>query len=196
MKRTTLFAALVLANAWQTGIFAGIPEPDAILYGQILIDGVAVGADAEVTIIARRDSDGNEIARYVMGENADACDSYVLRIPLELLVEVSSTQRTDTLLVGQTVSIYTCEAQSPESLVDALPIDDRGAVIYRDLGSRIPCDFNGDGRVSLVDHASFVKCMSSQGAAGGQCLAAFDEDDDGLITLADFAFFQRSFAPN
>lgn len=194
MKRNTLLVALVVVSTMSLSAWAGIPEPDAILYGQILKDGVAVGADEDVTVIARREGDGNEIARYVMGGNADAGDRYVLRIPLESLVEGSPMQRTDTLLMGQTVSIYIQEDQSPESLVDALTIDHRGAVIYLDLGSRIPCDFNGDGQVSLADHASFVECMGAQAAAGGQCLAAFDEDGDGLVTLADFASFQQSFA--
>lgn len=194
MKRRKLFAAFILTGVWPMGAFAGIPEPDAILYGQVFKDGVAVRADEDVTVIARRGGDDNEIARYVMGQDPDVGDRYVLRIPMESLVADSPPQRTDTLLIGQTVYIRIQEAASSESPAGALTIDERGAVIYLDLlGSRIPCDYNGDGQVSLLDHAGLVECMSAQSAAGGQCMLAFDDDGDGLVTLADFAFFQRLF---
>ena len=55
-------------------VWGGIPEPTAIIYGQVLNKGVAVRSDDDVIVIARRNSDGNEIARYRMGAIAEAGD--------------------------------------------------------------------------------------------------------------------------
>lgn len=63
---------------------ARIPEPDAMVHGQILVDGQVVGASrTDVVVEARRLVDGVVLAGYRMGSDPDVGDRYVLRIPLE-----------------------------------------------------------------------------------------------------------------
>jgi len=49
-------------------------------------------------------------------------------------------------------------------------------------------DFEGNGRVDLVDHAAFQRCMGITVADDLACRAG-DLDGDGVVGLADHALF-------
>ncbi len=146
MKRTTLFAAFMLATVWQTGAFAGIPEPDAILYGQIYIGKGTVSAGEDVTVRAKvqRESETHVVGEYRMrdlidpahGENPQAGDNFVLRIRLETAV-TGSPVSDNAVEIGQTAQIYVQQAAGPEQHVADLTLSERGMVVYMSL---LVCD--------------------------------------------------------
>lgn len=53
-------------------------------------------------------------------------------------------------------------------------------------------DYDRDGDVDLDDFESFRDCME-QPVPAPQCLAVFDDNEDSVIDLADFALFQAAF---
>ena len=79
-----LFGLLTFA-ALPVGISvkALIPEPPAIVFGSIAIDGIIVGADRSDIRVEVRRADGLPIADYVMGAEARLGDEYAVRIDLE-----------------------------------------------------------------------------------------------------------------
>ena len=60
-----------------------IPEPQAIVFGSIAIDGIIVGADRSDIRVEVRRADGSPIADYVMGAEERLGDDYAVRIDLE-----------------------------------------------------------------------------------------------------------------
>ena len=57
----------------------------------------------------------------------------------------------------------------------------------------MPGDFDADSEIDLWDYAYFWDCMMEPEAAPAlPCGLHFDTDDDGVISLLDFAGFQRS----
>lgn len=53
-------------------------------------------------------------------------------------------------------------------------------------------DYDLDGDVDDADFEAFVSCMDNP-APGADCLEAFEDDADGVITILDFARFQTEF---
>ena len=63
---------------------AKIPEPDSILYGIALLEGVPLtAADTHVTVELR--INGDLVASYRMGDEPATGDHYVLRVPMDAL---------------------------------------------------------------------------------------------------------------
>ncbi len=57
-------------------------------------------------------------------------------------------------------------------------------------------DISLDDRIDLSDHLEFVRCLTGPVRTDGLCMCRFaDVDYDGDADLADFAAFQRNFAP-
>lgn len=71
MMRTIGVVAAGVVVWCSSAAWAGIPEPDAILYGTVLVQGAPVVQQSDVVIVARLDS-GQEIGRYNFADcNAD-----------------------------------------------------------------------------------------------------------------------------
>ena len=191
----SMIAVLVLSCGLIPCSLAGIPEPDAILYGTVWIDGNPVGEGDNVTVTARVDEASDAIATYHMGDNPAAGDSYVLRLRLESLAD-GSAQSDNAALIGQTARISVQQGTGPEALVALFTIGDRGQIMNRDLGAG---DFGGDGDVDLDDFALFVRCLSGPGATTppSECtpeqfsITDLDRDDD--VDLDDFDILQAGF---
>ena len=64
-------------------VLAVIPEPQAIVFGSIAIDGVTVGADRSDIRVEVRRADGMPIADYLMGAEARLGDEYAVRVDME-----------------------------------------------------------------------------------------------------------------
>ena len=62
---------------------AGIRMPDAVLYGNVFIDGDPVTAAADVMVFARMPDQAQVIATYQMGQSSVPGDLYVLRVKVE-----------------------------------------------------------------------------------------------------------------
>jgi hypothetical protein len=79
-----LLAAWLIAVALTRPGWAGLPEPDVLVYGAITLDGQAVTrADTDVVVEARRLVTGPASAGYRMGTDAQAGDFYALRLKVE-----------------------------------------------------------------------------------------------------------------
>ncbi len=85
---------------------ATIPEPDNLLYGNIVLDGSLVtAARTDVVIEARRTTNGPAIASYRMGSDASVGNYYLLRLALESVAPVTDTnasQISDTVFITVT----------------------------------------------------------------------------------------------
>ena len=71
MSRT--IAVGIISFCWMSsnGAFAAIPEPDAVLYGPALVNGVAAQQRSSVVLVTRLPG-GQEIGRFDFGDcNAD-----------------------------------------------------------------------------------------------------------------------------
>lgn len=184
--------AVLAASTCVAVSFAAIPEPDVVLYGHVSVDGIPVGADDDVTIVARVAEASQPIGSYHMGDNQGAGDLYVLRLRVESLADGSS-QSVNKALVDQSAQIYVQEGGGPEQLTASFVIPARGAVqIFNLPAEYAAADFEPDGDVDLSDYDHFQACISGAGTPQNDpaCQDA-DVDNDNDVDLADFAALQR-----
>ncbi len=123
------FAAISIAAIFifmvSGSLFAKIPEPDNIIYG-IAGDGVAT-----VTL----EVNGQQVASYSMGENPDAGEFYILRVPIDSL----DPQEPDSARPGDEADIFINYGTAP---VVTVTIGERGTIQKVHLMSD---DADGDG---------------------------------------------------
>lgn len=140
MKRSVMMMPVMLAVACVSVVIGGIPEPNAIFYGQITLDGIPVTVATHPTleIIGRvvLPLSEQEVGRYRMGENINAGDRYVLRAKLESLAD-GSTQSTTAALIGQTLRIYLSSDETKP--VAEVVIPERGWIQELSLSQGIGC---------------------------------------------------------
>jgi hypothetical protein len=191
MGRKRVFVAAAGAAIAGTVAWAGIPEPDVVLYGQVFIQQLLQGAVTDLTVIARVDGVSDPVATYRMGTESGVGDRYVLRIELESLAD-GSGQSNDKAVVGQTAHILIREGDGPEQPVTDYAIADRGRIEYVDLGERVPGDWTGDAQVTLSDLPPFAECLKGPVPHSGQCVAAYDFDGNSTVDLADFGGYQAA----
>lgn len=80
----------------------GIPEPDVVLYGQVMVGGEAATAADDVVVVARLDGLASPLASYVLGSDPAAGDDYILRLPVQSPV---GGPVTGAAMVGQVVHL-------------------------------------------------------------------------------------------
>lgn len=79
-----LGAPLLLAATLARSSTAGLPEPDAVLWGTLTLDGTPITAQRTDVLLLARDPESNTtLASYRMGASPAAGDHFVLRIPLQ-----------------------------------------------------------------------------------------------------------------
>jgi hypothetical protein len=61
-------------------------------------------------------------------------------------------------------------------------------------GGSLPGDCNDDGSVDLLDYIQFASCLLGPGVPADPECACADLDQDGMVTVLDFAIFQVNFA--
>ena len=183
-----LGAAGLATVAW-----AGVPLPDAILYGRITINGQLITASDDVTVIARVDGVANPIGSYKMGQLSPPGDHYVLRNRLEAAV-AGSPASTNAAEIGQTAHLFVRQG-STEVFAADVTLSSIATVVNLDLDVLIlPANCVADKVVNLADHNAFRDCMSGPGiAVPGTCSCA-DVDGDGDVDISDWRWLQRSFA--
>lgn len=103
---------------------AGILEPDAVFYGNIIIsNNLVTAARTDLTVEARRAPAGQLLASYQLGSSARAGDFYTLRVRLE----TSPLAQPDTMQVGE--AVYLALKSGSTTLAQAVaPITDRGQI--------------------------------------------------------------------
>ncbi|MBL9169748.1 MAG: hypothetical protein JNN07_18560 [Verrucomicrobiales bacterium] len=157
-----LALALTLGSA---PTYAGLPEPDAVVYGAIALDGRFVKAtDTTVVVDLRATPDGPVLASYRMGASPRAGDRYVLRITTESSAPVLQQ---NTVPLGSTVLLTLRDASGPRDTT-TLSITNRGQFIRFDFGD---VDTDGDGMSDRYEQQYFGS------ATGGSPNA--DPDGDG-----------------
>jgi hypothetical protein len=153
MKRRILIVGLVLLGIYVGAVSAGIPEPDAIIYGAVTIDGFTKTADDNISISARILNPPQDLAIYQMGDIATAENNYVLNIPLEFLTESSKTVFSGAGVdISEPVYIYITTADSTEYLADVVAITGRGHIQNKNIGATTADDSDGDGLLDVDEN--------------------------------------------
>jgi len=121
---------------------AGIPEPDAVLYGDVCVNGQRVLATSDVTILACVNCPSGFVApgigSYKMGNSVSAGNQYVLRLRLESLADGSS-QSANAAVVGQTARIFLRQGSGSPTFVRAYNITSRGVFERSDIAIGAAC---------------------------------------------------------
>jgi hypothetical protein len=168
MKRLFRTLALLTTTA---SLIAGLREPDAVLWGSVILDRVAVTAAAtDVTIEARRTPSGPPVASYKMGSLSAAGNFYSLRLTVESSAPLSDP---NALAIGESIYIVVKKGAADR---DSKPvtIDGRGVIQRLDFGS---LDADNDG---ILDDWE-IRYFGSTGANPNA-----DNDSDGATNLREF----------
>ncbi len=163
---------------------AGIPEPDAILFGRVCLGGRAINATADVTIVGRVDGVPDAVGSYRMGDQSSAGDNYVLRIRLESPVQ-GFPLSPNAAAIGQTVKIMAKQGNGPEAQVASFLVQDRGVIQPLGLSDGQGADVDGDHDSDLRDFARLQNCFTGTGPLGTGCQSA-DLNGDGSVNLNDY----------
>jgi hypothetical protein len=173
---------IVTMVAW-----AGIPEPDAILYGCVNLTGVRQTTADNVTVFATLGAATDpKVGSYKLGDNPAAGDRYVLRIKLETPVE-GSPLSSDAASIGQTARIFAQKGGNPPQELARFRVRDRGVI---DRLSLPRGNFEQDADIDLKDFSHFQACFSGTGRSPSAGCADADLDDDGDVDLVDYAYFK------
>lgn len=193
-RSATTGLGLLIAVVLTRMASAGIPEPPAVLHGQVVLDGQQVHDSDDVTILARSSDVSLPIGTYRMGDIAAAGDNYVLKIRIESLMD-GQTQSDNAALVGQTADLFVRVSDGPERPAGQFDLLAWGLVENRDLivETTFGTCADEDGDIDMDDLAAFVACGTNvNGEVSLECGCA-DANGDGDSDLADWAEFQNGF---
>lgn len=193
-RRVGTALALSLVLTVVTVGLAGVPQPDAIFYGSVTINGRVMTASDNVSVIGRVPGISQPVGRYRMGEGGTAGDNYVLRVRLEAPV-TGSPQSPNAARLEQGLLLYVKQGSNPEVFATGVSLTAPGMLQQRDLSiSVLPANCVADGVVDLADHQAFKNCMTAPGdTAVPECSCA-DVEGDGDVDLRDWAWLQNGFS--
>ena len=138
MKRRLLILPALLGLTVAPAM-AGIPEPDNVVYGIIVLGTNRVtAANTDVAVEARRTLTGSAIASYQMGSDLAATDYYSLRIRLESLPPVDDPAASTT---GTQIYLVVKDATGVRDQ-KTFAVGERGLITRLDFGD-IDLDKNG-----------------------------------------------------
>ena len=192
--RLTVLSVLALAAGSMT--WAGIPQPDAALYGNVLITGLPVNSSSDIKVVARVDGVARPVSAYQMGESTFAGEGYILKLRLEAAAP-GSPVRDDAATVGQTARLLVKRGSDPESLVAMYPISTIGTLERLDLNLIVaePVNCVADGRTNAADHGAFNGCMGGPTVDVIKACECADVDRSNTVDLRDWAWLQSGFSP-
>jgi len=199
----------IMAFGVVIGLMAGvaragdtIPEPDAILHGQVCLTGGPAADTDDVSVIARTMVSGQmvDVGTYKMGDQPSAsdclgsADCYVLRMRVETVPQGADPSGSAVVLspsTPATVELFVREGTAPEAPAGTILVDDRGMIRQRSLfGTAETSDINGDGQKNLEDHALLEQALGGPATPTTQPCDPKDINRDGYIDLKDFARLQ------
>lgn len=196
-----LFGAVVMVNAAPS--VAGIPEPDAVLFGHVCLGNGSATDQSNLTVIAKADVGGTvtEVGRYQMGDLASAndCDGdtdcYVLRVRLES-VPTDTTAGGNAVVIAKgtvpQIQVFVIDGENPEVMVAEVGVT-RGMIQNLNLRTSPPtADLNGDGQNNLLDHQVFVASLQGPAVTASPPCNPADQNGDGYVDLRDAAILQRA----
>lgn len=193
-KRTLLS---VLALAVGSIVWAGIPQPDAALFGNVLINGMRVNSSSGITVVARVKGVPRPVGVYKMGASTFAGEGYMLKLRLEAPAP-GSPVRDDAARVSQVARLYVQRGADPEVLVADYPINTIGTLEHLDLNLILaePVNCVDDGSTNAADHRAFRECMGGPTADVVQACECADVDRNNTVDLRDWAWLQSGFSPS
>lgn len=163
---------LLLAGFGLTPTRAGVPEPDNIVWGSIILGTTPVtAANTSVVIEARRTPDGPAFNSYRMGTVPALGDRYSLRLAMEDAAPLRSASAS---LAGDHVFVVVRDSSGVRDTKEII-LGGRGAFTQLDFGS---ADTDHDGLPDTWEQEHFGSAM---GAAPGA-----DGDGDGVSNLDEF----------
>lgn len=131
---------------------AGLPEPDAIVYGSITVEGQPLtAADQQFRIEVRRFVTGPAVVVTTVGAEASAGDLYVVRIPIESGLPLDNP---NAALVGDDLVVVVTQ---DDTVVEQAPftIAARGEPLRIDLG-QVLSDSDEDGLPDQWEQAHYA----------------------------------------
>lgn len=188
-----VLVALTSLLALVTVALAGVPQPDAIFYGSVTINGRLITALDDVVVVGRVNGRPQFVGRYRMGEGGTAGDNYVLRVRLEAPV-TGMRQSPNAARLGEDVQLYVVQGSNPEVLAATISLTAPGMLRQRDLSvSVLPANCVADGAVDLADHQAFKNCLTAPDVPATPECSCADVDGDGDVDLRDWAWMQAGF---
>ena len=192
-RRVGTALALSLVLTVVTVGLAGVPQPDAIFYSSLTINGPVITALDNVSVIGRVNGVAEPVGRYRMGEGGTAGNNYVLRVRLEAPV-AGSPQSPNAARLEQDLLLYVKQGSNPEVLATSVSLTVPGMLQQRNLSiSVLPANCVADGVVDLADHQAFQNCVTAPGEAAPPECACADVEGDGDVDLRDWAWLQTGF---
>lgn len=181
MNAAVVFGAMLVLL---TVVFSGngqarIPEPDNILYG------IMPAANTTITLKAN----GAEITSYTMGDNPNAGEYFVLRVPMDAL----DPQDSGSLRTGEACELFLDQETDPVATVQ---IGLKGTV-QRIYLPGTPTDANDsdlDGVVDPDDNCPDIPNpdqVDSNGNGIGDACDTADTDGDGYSDMLEYAYFME-----
>ncbi|MFQ5495918.1 MAG: hypothetical protein ACE5EX_11120 [Phycisphaerae bacterium] len=189
--------SIALGVAMACGVLpahSGIPQPDAVLYGNIRLDGLPVAATDDVTVVARVDGVAEPVGRYKMGSSSVAGNLYVLRVRIDAAV-AGSPVGANAAQLGQTVALSVQRGAGAETFIREYRIGRIGALQRLDLDNAVvpgQCA-TIDQDVALDDHQALIACVQGPGRAPSPGCDCADLDGDTDSDLLDWSRFQLQF---
>ena len=147
-----------------SGGYAKIPEPDNIIYGLAREDTVHMSLWV----------DGEELAVYTMGENPNADDYYILRVPMDSI----DPQNPGTARPGDVAQIYINGETAPAATV---LIGERGTVTLLHLAT----DADNDSVPDILDKCPDTPEGEPVDEDGCSTSQLVDSDGDGVPDYID-----------
>ena len=118
---------------------AGLSEPDSVVFGSVVLNGVPVtAANHAVVIEARRSANGSVVASYEMGSDPQLGNQYALRLPIEHAAPINNPSAS---LSGDKLVIVVRDASGDRDN-STFTIGGRGVFTRLDFGD---VDTDGDG---------------------------------------------------
>lgn len=157
MSLRKLFILVVFASTGVHPLSGGIPEPDALLYGLVSVDGVVLTAeDSDVIVVALVDGADSPVGSYRMGEDETVDPNYyLLRIGLETPTDGTGQivfKGTD-VSIEEPVNICVEKPDFGQICWGYVHVDGRGHVQKLDLELATRPDADGDGLSDEVEEA-------------------------------------------
>jgi hypothetical protein len=174
-RQTGYIGTLLLCLLLATSAWAKLPEPDNIVYG--LLPDTATTISMQVN--------GTVISQYTRGDNPDAGDFFVLRVPIDSM----DPQTAGTARPGDNGAIYLDAATDP---VTTVTIGERGTVQRIYLPGTPPPDTDGDGVADADDNCPGIANADQEDTNGngiGDACDDSDSDQDGYSDRLEYAYF-------
>ena len=131
LQHTIIPLTIVILSTWGSGLaLAALSEPQAIYYGQVVVNNQVLSAsNIEYSVVVKRDN-GEVLDTFTMGDHPEGFENqYVLRIPMDS----TGARPIGYARTNDTVHFYAA-TDSSEELLDSAVVGERGTITALKLG--------------------------------------------------------------